>query len=367
MTVRRQLLNFPSRSVDVRIGFDALEDFSRMVRGTVGVPRRAALVSASPLDEDLKGKVVRGAIDAGFEVVEVPCALSASPLALDDATGLLGALGEACITRDDVVIAVGDFHLCSLATFVAKLWCGGTACALVPTTLDAMVRASTTAEPLSVGGVEGMASLQPEPSLVVCDPTLVIAAEPEERLAGYVHIVATSLADSRKSWDRLGGQVERLAQGDEIALIDALSTSQLARRSVLTAANPSSRHALEYGFTTARALRACLGADIPFWKLVAEGMRFESRLATEVTKFAVDEVFEQDDRLDDLGVAELAFDLDPARFIAAIKETNARRSNRLFFALPRNPGIIRLAAVPDDVLERHAEAYLASRAELLAE
>ena len=94
-------------------------------------------------------------------------------------------------------------------------------------------------------------------------------------------------------------------------------------------------------------------------------MRFEARLAVEAAKFDVDAVFEQDDRFDDLGIEELPFKLDVDRFIDALKETNARYSNRLLFALPKNPGIIRLTAVTDDVLVRHASAYVASRAELL--
>ena len=36
-------------------------------------------------------------------------------------------------------------------------------------------------------------------------------------------------------------------------------------------------------------------------------------------------------------------------------------------SLPKRPGTIRLSSVDDEVLARHAEAFLASRAELLAE
>ena len=83
-------------------------------------------------------------------------------------------------------------------------------------------------------------------------------------------------------------------------------------------------------------------------------------------KTRVDDVFEQDDRLDDLGIPELPFELDPVRFIEAFRAQQALRSNRLLVALPRTPGTIRLAGVEDDVLERHAQAYTASRADLLS-
>ena len=73
---------------------------------------------------------------------------------------------------------------------------------------------------------------------------------------------------------------------------------------------------------TARALRACLArrdAPAPWWQLLAEGMRFEARLATEAGKFSVEEVFALDDALEDLGVEELAFDIDVEEFLKALE------------------------------------------------
>ena len=90
-------------------------------------------------------------------------------------------------------------------------------------------------------------------------------------------------------------------------------------------------------------------------------MRFEARLAVDVCDFSVDEMFAQDDHLEDLGIEELSFSLDPDAFIDALRAERFRRSNRFQFALPKHPGIIRLASVEGEVLERHARAFLASR------
>ena len=148
-------------------------------------------------------------------------------------------------------------------------------------------------------------------------------------------------------------------------MVDALCMAQTARSSVIKAANPSARNALEFGVTTARALRSCLGDAIPAYQLLAEGMRFEARLAVDAFGFDIDDVFSLDDRLDDLGVEELPFELEFDRFLTALKETRFKRSNRFMFSLPRHVGTVRYATVEDDVLERHARAYLASRAELM--
>ncbi len=149
--------------------------------------------------------------------------------------------------------------------------------------------------------------------------------------------------------------------GGEIAFVDAICTAQTARLNTVKSASPSARRAFMYGQTTARALAACLGdAKVPAYRLLAEGMRFEARLAVDVCEFSVDEMFAQDDHLEDLGIEELSFDIDPDAFVDAIRAERFRRSNRFQLALPKNPGIIRLATVDDDVLERHARAFLAS-------
>lgn len=367
VTVRRQLLNFSSRSVDVRLGSNILDELPRMFRTTVGLPKRAALVGASSLDEGLETTVTHALVDVGFRVSRVTLPDDTKLCTMDTVSWLLGELGHCGVTHDDLVVCIGDAEACSVVSVTAKLWCGGISCALVPTTFDAMVTAATAICPLSVGDAVDMVSIIPEPSLVVCELDLVTEAPAEARQPGLVHLMGSIMADSRRAWERLGELVPRLARGQSFAYVDALSTAQLGRRSVLTSANPSARNALQYGLTTAHALRACLGDDIPWHVLLAEGMRFEARLAVDVTKFNVDDVFEQDDRFDDLGIDELPFSLDPERFIEALKETNARRANRLLFALPKVPGIIRLTSVPDDVLLRHATAYVGSRAELAAE
>ncbi len=362
MTVKRQLLNFGGRSVDFRLGENAIDELSSLARGAVGRPRRAALVLDGTLGPERELVVARSLEDAGFEVRTH--AVPAGPKSVDDAVALMDLFAADAITSEDLIVGAGAIHTMGLVSFSAKLWCGGAQSLLVPSTLDAMVIAATSALPLSTPGSSGMVELRPEPTMVVADLSLAEEAGPEANAAGFTLMVGTHLADGKRSWDRLGGNIARLVEGDSIALSDAVATSQTARRTVLSAANPSARAALEFGVTTARALRACLGEDCPWWQLLAEGMRFEARLAVDAASYPVDDMFDLDDRLFDLGIEELAFDLDADRFLEAIRTERFRRCNRLLFALPRTPGTIRLTSVEDEVLERHAEAYLSSRREL---
>lgn len=367
MTIKRQLLTINQRSVDVRIGAGALDGLSSLVGGVVGKPKRALVVVRDDLSADVLQKVERGLIDAGFSVERVCFAAGEDARALASARRLLEELAVSCVTEDDLVLALGDTSLCSLAAFCAKIWCGGCACALVPTGFDGMVTLATEMVPLGDGALAGMVSLPPQPSMVVCDLSFLPGMDTDLRRAGYVRMVGAALSDGKRFWEALTERAGELVADDADALTDLLVSTMIARRNIVKAANPAARRALAYGTVTAAALRACLGRDVPDYALLAEGMRFEARLAVDACRLDPEVVFAEDDLLWDLGIEDLGFELDAGRLVEAIRAEQARRSNRTMLALPRQVGSIRLAAVDDELLVRHAEAYCASRAELLAE
>ena len=188
----------------------------------------------------------------------------------------------------------------------------------------------------------------------MCDLDLVREADPEDLKLGFVVLVGTMLSSSKSRWNQFTETVPEILAGEEVALVNAVQWSQTARKDVLMATNPSARHALDFGKTGERA-----------YQLLSEGMRFEARLAHDACDFDIDYVFEVDDCLEDFGIEELAFDLEPTAFIEEFRRQQFARSNRSMLPLPAALGAIRLTSVEDEVLERHAHAYLASRKELL--
>lgn len=361
MTIRRKLLNFGSRSTDFRIGAGAFSELSNMLAGAVGRPCRAFVIAGDEVVSDRLTQVRRSLVDAGYRVDEVVLD-AARAASFASVPMVLERISSQGITSEDLVVGVGAAPACSLASLAARVWCGGVACALIPTTLDAMVRLPTQMTPLAIPGDASGVTSTPEVSLVVSDLDLVRDASVEENGLGYALICAAYLAESRKCWNDLEGAIHGLMAGGEIAFIDAVCTAQTSRMNTVKSASPSARRAFMFGETTMRALAHCLGdGDIPPFRIFAEGMRFESRLAVDVCGFAVDDMFALDDRLEDLGIEELTFSLDPEAFVEAFRAERFRRSNRFQLALPKNPGVIRLASVDDEVLERHARAFLASR------
>ena len=337
-----------------------------MFASAVGKPKRAMVVWNAAVSERFGEVVDHALVDAGFAVSQLSLEVSPDGATLADADAVFGALSANGITCDDLVVAVGDAASCSVVCWCANQWCGRTECALLPTTFDAMLTVATTMEPLVASASNALPAiaLRPEPGLVVCNLDLVREADTEELKRGYAILVGTMLSSSKSRWNQF---IEILA-GEEVALVNAVQWSQTARKDVLMATNPSARHALDFGKTGERTLRACLGdavAHVSAYQLLSEGMRFEARLAHDACDFDIDYVFEVDDCLEDFGIEELAFDLEPTAFIEEFRRQQFARSNRSMLPLPAALGAIRLNAVDDDVLERHAQAYLASRKELL--
>lgn len=361
MTIRRKLLSFGSRSTDVRLGYGALDELAKFFSGAVGKPCRAFLLSSSSVEGEVLLKVRRALVDAGFRVSEAAVEDSAA-LRVDSAVSLYADLAVSGITGEDLIVGVGGHEVCSLASYVSRTWRGGVSCSLVPVTLDAMMSCATQMTPLAVEGDDAAVSIAPEVSLVVCELDLVSGRGVDENGWGYVLMCAAHLSESRACWDGFGATVQGVVDGSEASVIEALSTTLTARLNIAKSVSPSARRATLFGQTTARALASCWSGDLPpRYLLLAEGMRFEARLAIDVCDFSVDEVFALDDHLEDLGVGGLSFDIDVDTFIEALRAERFRRANRFQLALPKYPGVIRLSSVEDEVLERHARAFLASR------
>ena len=69
--IRRQLINFGSRSTDFRVGEGVVEQLGKMVKCLVATPKRAVIVTESSLAESYGLEVSRALIDAGFTVSDL--------------------------------------------------------------------------------------------------------------------------------------------------------------------------------------------------------------------------------------------------------------------------------------------------------
>lgn len=365
VTIKRQILNYNQRSIDVRIGSEIVDELPRLVAAPVGKPKRALVVAEEPALAACGEDVRRALVSAGFAVeIYVPALADGegADIPLEATPGVLEAFERCGLTADDLVFAFGSYALCSLAAFCAHLWRGGVACTVMPLELEGMVRIATEMKPLAIPGASDAVALPPNPAMVLCDLSLIPSMTSERLRMGRALMACAALAEGKKTWTDLREHAASVVAGDETALRDALAATQVARRNVLKSPNPSARRALEFGDTAAHALAACVEGDVPRSVLRAEGMRFEARLAVDAAGLKPEVAFDLDDLLFDLGIEDAGFTLDAGSFVTAIRAVVAERSNRFLLPLPKAVGQIRLTSVADDLLERHAAAYAASLA-----
>lgn len=365
MTVRRQLINLSDKSIEMRLGFEAFYELSRYFKGAVSIPKRAVLVCDEKSHEVFGETVERSLIDAGFSVEKLVLSGAVAYASFERAREVFDVLAKFHMTADDLVVGMGDAYLCSLVAWCARSWHSGAPCALLPTTLDAMITSALSMKPLMCSGVPAL-QLDPEPELVVCNLDIVVDADRTDLELGYVEALASMVADSKKAWGDFCRIVPGLLKGEEIPLIDAIGWSQSARLDVHRAPSPGARCGLDFGRTFAAALSDLVNPlEASSAQILAEGLRFESRLALDTCGFDIDDVYAIDDCLADLGIDEIECDIDADDLIAAVHNVQFGQSNRAMFALPHAFGAIRLAHVDDETLSRHAHAFADSRSGLL--
>ena len=95
--IRRQLITFQNRSVDVRVGLGAFDELSRMFASAVGKPKRAMVVWNTATSERFGEVVEHALVDAGFAVSLLVLDVSPAGATLADADTvalLLDKLGD---------------------------------------------------------------------------------------------------------------------------------------------------------------------------------------------------------------------------------------------------------------------------------
>lgn len=366
VTVRRQTMALPGSSCDLRMGHGALRSMGKDLGALVGKPRAAAALVGEGVDAELLAEVRRQLADGGFAatVVEVP---ARGARTLGAAADVLAAIDAAGVTADDALLAVGDADVLGLASFVAGTWCGGTPLAVLPTDAQALLEGIASPRELDVpGGRSRMVSSGARPRMAFFDLDLPGLAEGPRFDAALALCVATAVCDGNNTFAALAADADAIAAGD----VDVFATHLLelvrCRCKLASATSVAMRQGLSYGLVLSRALDE-LVEGCPEAVLVAEDLRFSSRLSVGCGQAKVDLVYGQDGLLERLGLGEVACDVSPDELVRAIKGSCLARSNRFLFPLPLAMGRVRLSSVTDEVLSENVAAWCDSRAELLAD
>lgn len=363
--VSRQSLPSPGGQCNVRMGKGAIDGLGREAKALAGKPRLALLLLAGDVRPKLAKKIRRQLADGEFLVAEAEVEPGAPCREFSYAGKLLKRMAKAGITSDDVIVAVGDTDVLSLAAFVAGMWCGGTPLVMVPTDLLGCVEAPLTPRPLDVKGLSDAVRVKASPKTVICDTAEFDATAGEAVRSVLALCVATAMADNQNALNRLIGRADSLAAGDADDMRTQVFDTMKSRARMAMSSAVAVRQGLGYGSELAAVMARLVPGAAPS-ALLAEGMRFASRLAISLEEsLDIDMVFAQDALLDRLGLHEVPCDLDPSQVAEGLREDRFSHSNRFLLTVPLGVGKVRLSSVPDDVLIDHLTAFCSARRALL--
>jgi len=309
-------------------------------------------------------------ITAGWKIdaLTVPAGETAKTMAAaEQICEALTALGA---TRDTVLCSLGGGVVSDLAGFVAGIYKRGMHLVHISTSLVGLVDAAIggkTAVNTALG--KNLIGLYKHPLAIVSDPSYLQTLPDEEYACGLAEAAKTAILAGEEFTAWLEANTEPLLQRDPAALRELIARCIAFKAGVVASdptedAVPSVRLSLNYGHTLGHVIETVTAATeqpIPHGIAVAQGMRFEARIAMQLADARADFVLRQDALLDALGLPAL----DPAimgddlgqMIDIFYRDKKALDSDLRFILLPAI-GQAEIVTVPREVLTDHLRAWL---------
>ncbi len=358
----RQAISVAGNRCVILAAPDIRERAGSELASSVGKPRLAALLVEEGVSATRAEEVRRLITSSGFRTFDVALPSGWEALSLSAALDVADELAGRGLTPDDGIVAIGGMEALSLASWVAGNWGSKAACVGLPTTLEALILASCTPHSLSAGATKGIIHCPPAFSALLADPVLIAEGGDERTLENACALmVQSAFVESPKAFDLVVTSSETLSPGDTMGLISQAIETARARGRLASSTLAGARRSLDIGLPLARALAACLGEAHSFGVYLAEGLRFEARLAWQLSGLDPDVVFALDALLARFGLGEVSCSLTPDELSRALKEETAKLTNRRMFVLPRAVGRALPEPVDDEILAQNLAAFCQAR------
>lgn len=196
---------------------------------------------------------------------------------------LARALARSGVHRHDLIVGLGGGALGDLAGFVAATYHRGTAFALMPTTLLAMVDASIGGKTaVNIPEGKNLVGAFHQPIGVVADVTTLASLPDEELASGMAEVVKHGLIADAEILKIVAGERDAIAGRDAVTMTRLVARAAAVKARVVAEdeTEQGSRAFLNYGHTLGHALESLSG--FTRWRhgeAVAIGMHFAAHLA----------------------------------------------------------------------------------------
>lgn len=358
----RQWITLHTGSLDQRVGYEIVEKVGKDAKSLSGLPRLAFIVRTPSASEELVEELRRSLVEAGFKVVFGDLGEGSGARSLAESVHLMTELAEQGITKDDVVVAVGDANALAVASYVCSSWFGTTVLIQVPTDLEAAVVAGVTPYALDVPAAPKAIQRDSSCRMSVTDLAyLEIGGTSEPVLMARALMAAGAILESEHTFAHLYDRAEKIAEGIREDVCQQIAESVRTRGRTISSASVAVRQSIEYGDIVATAFKNLVPDAAPSTCL-AEALRLCARYGVSESAFPIDDMLAQDEMLDALGLGTLSVDLDPQDLHDAIKAECLRRTNRFMMLVPQSLGRVRIMNVDSDRLLDHCHAWCVAHA-----
>jgi len=317
-------------------------------------------------------------ITAGWQVdaLTVPAGESAKTMAAaEQICEALTALGA---TRDTVLCSLGGGVISDLAGFVAGIYKRGMHLVHISTSLVGLVDAAVGGKTaVNTASGKNLIGLYKHPLVIVSDPSYLQTLPDEEYACGLAEAAKTAILAGGDFTAWLEANTEALQSRDPSTLRELIARC-ISFKAGIVAADPtedmvpSVRLSLNYGHTlghvieTVTAQRAATDEQapppIPHGIAVAQGMRFEARMAMQLVGADADFVLRQDALLDALGLPPLDPSImgdDSQTMMDIFYRDKKTLDSDLRFILMPAVGQAEIVTVSQTILHEHLQAWLA--------
>jgi 3-dehydroquinate synthase len=356
--------------VDVGDGYDVIIGEGPLSRLGELLSERTPVCKSALITDQAVGELFAMQVDtslarAGFVVTPMAVPPGETSKTWQMAGDILETLAKYGLGREDLMIALGGGVVGDLAGFVASVYMRGISFVQVPTTLLAMVDSSVggkTAVDLSAG--KNLAGSFKQPLVVVADISTLTSLPDEEWRSGLAEVAKSAVIDGEEFTGWLEAHAKQLLAREAEVVAEAVRRCVEFKARIVAGdeREEGPRECLNYGHTLGHAIEKVAGyGEIAHGLAVAEGMRFEARVAMDVGEADAAFVKRQDRLLDALGMPPLGLHMHSNEVLSAMRGDKKARGGAIRMVLPGAPGQWQCSEVVDEVIDAHLEAWSSTK------
>jgi 3-dehydroquinate synthase len=337
------------RSYPILIGSDILTRLGEELK-LLGLGSRIAVITNSVVRPLYGGLVEKTLQESGFQVklIEVPDGEVYKSLAT--AEGLYDELVDFAMDRTSTVMALGGGVIGDLAGFVAATYMRGVCFVNIPTTLLAHVDSA-------VGGKTGvdhprgknLIGAFHQPSLVLCDLSLLKTLPEKELLAGMAEVVKYGVILDPDFFSFVESHVPQILKQDSRTMTEVVRSSCAAKASVVEddEREAGRRAILNFGHTLGHAIESLTGyTRYIHGEAVSMGMTAAARISHAMGLCDKEVVSRLEKLLKRIGLPTDLPEINPEEVIRILAHDKKVRDGKVRFVLPQRIGKV---VIRDDV------------------